>query len=144
MRVLLTTLLGMATAASADVPAALKPQGIAGSGFNVRDLEAERAWYLDMLGMKLINTYSRDGKPFEYILGYGGQGNAVLALLLSTTRAAGPNTMGRLILLVPNAKALADHLKGRGVEVREWIPSVAYGVIDPEGNPVELYTPPVK
>jgi catechol 2,3-dioxygenase-like lactoylglutathione lyase family enzyme len=131
-----------AGAASAEVPAALMPHGIAGSSFNVRDLEAQKAWYTGMLGMKLVNTFSREGKPFEYIMGYGGPG-AVLALLSAPTRAVGPNTMGRLILDAPDAKGLADHLKTQGVAVREVIPGTAYIVTDPEGNPVELYKPPV-
>jgi catechol 2,3-dioxygenase-like lactoylglutathione lyase family enzyme len=131
-----------AGAAWAEVPAPLMPHGIAGSSFNVRDLEAQKAWYTGMLGMKLVNTFSRDGKPFEYIVGYSGSG-AVLALLSAPTRAVGPNTMGRLILDVPDAKGLADHLKAQGVAVREVIPGTAYFVTDPEGNPVELYKPPV-
>ena len=134
----------IASQAAAEIPAGLKPNGIAGSSFNVRDLEGQKAWYIDKLGMKLVNTFSRDGKPFEYLVGYGGQGAAILALLSQPARAVAPNTMGRLILDVPNAKGLADHLKAQGVTVREVIPNTAYFVTDPEGNPVELYTPPAK
>lgn len=133
--------MGLATAASAEIPAKLMPRGIAGSSFNVRDLEAAKAWYTGVLGMKLVDTINRDGKPFEYIVGYGGPG-AILALLASPNRPAGPNAMGRLILNVPDAKGLADHLKAQGLAVREVIPNTAYFVADPEGNPVELYTPP--
>ena len=46
-----------------------------------------------------------------------------------------------MILAVPNAKGLADWLKTQGVESREVIANVAYFIRDPEGNPVELYTP---
>src|SRR4051812_39136930 len=105
----------ISTAAAAEPPAKLMPRGIAGSSFNVRDLEAQKAWYTGVLGMKLVNTFSREGKPFEYIVGYGGQGASVLALLSQPSRAAGPNTMGRLILDAPDAKGLADHLKAQGV-----------------------------
>jgi catechol 2,3-dioxygenase-like lactoylglutathione lyase family enzyme len=127
--------------AAAEIPAALQPRGIAGSSFNVRDLEGQKAWYIGTLGMKLIDTFNRDGKPFEYIVGYDGRG-AILALLSAPNRPVGPNTMGRLILNVPDAKGLADHLKTQGVAAREVIPGVAYFLTDPEGNPVELYTPP--
>ena len=133
-----------ASYAAAEIPTGLRPNGIAGSSFNVRDLEGQKAWYIDKLGMKLVNTFSRDGKPFEYLVGYGGQGSAILALLSQPARAVAPNTMGRLILDVPDAKGLADHLKAQGVMVREVIPNTAYFVTDPEGNPVELYTPPKK
>jgi len=128
-------------AAPAAIPAALMPKAIAGPGWNVRDLEAQKAWYLDKLGMRLVNTYERDGKPFEYIVGYEGSGT-ILALLASPNRPAGPNLMSRLILQVPDARGLADHLKAQGVASREVIPGVAYFIQDPEGNPIELYTPP--
>jgi catechol 2,3-dioxygenase-like lactoylglutathione lyase family enzyme len=133
--------MSLSTAAAAEVPAKLMPHGIAGSSFNVRDLEAQKAWYIDKLGMKLIDTIKRGDKPFEYLVGYGGSG-PILALLSAPNRPEGPNTMGRLILDAPDAKGLADHLKAQGVAVREVIPNAAYFVTDPEGNPVELYTPP--
>jgi len=127
--------------ASAQVPAPLTPKRIAGPGLNVRDLESMRAWYQDKLGMRLVDTVKRDGKPFEYIVGYEGSGS-ILALLHAPERPAGPNLLGRLILIAPDAKGLADHLTGQGIAAREVIPNVAYFVEDPEGNPVEFYTPP--
>jgi catechol 2,3-dioxygenase-like lactoylglutathione lyase family enzyme len=136
--------MSISTSAAAEIPANLMPRGIAGSSFNVRDLEAQKAWYLDKLGMRLLNTFSREGKPFEYIVGYGGQGGAILALLAAPNRPVGPNAMGRLILDVPDAKGLAEHLKTQGVAAREVIPNAAYFIADPEGNPVELYTPPAR
>ena len=132
------------TAMAAPPPANLMPSTISGSGWNVMDLEGMRAWYIDKLGMKLVGVYPREGKPFEYLMGYEGApaGAAILALLASPERKPGSNTMGRLILRVPDAKALGDHLKKQGVPVREVVPGVAYFVADPEGNAVELYTPP--
>lgn len=126
-------------------PAALMPQGISGSGWSVLDLEAARAWYIDKLGMKLLRTYDRNGKPFEYIMGYDGPpGGAILALLAAPQRPAGPNAMSRIILKVPDARALAAHLAKQGIATREVVPGVAYFLADPEGNPIELYTPPAK
>jgi len=132
----------LATAAAAEVPAKLMPRGIAGSSFNVRDLEAQKAWYIDKLGMKLIDTIKRGDTPFEYLVGYSR--TPILALLSAPNRPVGPNVMGRLILDAPDAKGLADHLKAQGVAVREVIPNTAYFVTDPEGNPVELYTAPAQ
>jgi catechol 2,3-dioxygenase-like lactoylglutathione lyase family enzyme len=136
--------MSIGASAAAEIPANLMPKAIAGSSFNVRDLDAQKAWYLEKLGMRLLNTFSREGKPFEYIVGYGGQGGAILALLSAPNRPVGPNAMGRLILDVPDAKGLADHLQAQGVAVREVIANTAYFVTDPEGNPVELYTPPAR
>ena len=133
-----------AGAAAAQPPAALAPSGILGSGWSVLDLEGMKTWYIDKLGMKVVGTYQRDGKLIEYILGYDPPGSAILALLAQPQRPAGPNAMSRLILKVPDAKALAAHLATVGVPAREVLPGVAYFITDPEGNPVELYTPPAK
>ena len=130
--------------AAAQPPAALAPFGIVGSGWSVLNLETMKAWYIDVLGMKQVGVYQRDGKVFEYIMGYDPPGSAILALLAQPKRPAGPNAMSRLILKVPDAKALAAHLATVGVPSREVVPGVAYFITDPEGNPVELYTPPGK
>lgn len=140
----LAAALTLAGAARAEPPpAALKPAGISGWGWNVMDLEVQKAWYIDKLGMTLIRSYERDGKVFEYIMGYGAApaGGAILALLASPQRKPGPSTAGRLILRVPDSKALADHLAKQGVPSRMVAPG-AYFLADPEGNPIELYTPP--
>ena len=133
-----------AGAAWADGPPAnLKPTRIDGAGLNVMDLEAQKAWYMAKLGMTLTNTISRDGKPRDYIMGYGeGPNAAIVALLKSPQRQPGPNAMGRIILAVPNAKGLADWLKTQGVDNREVIANVAYFINDPEGNAIELYSAP--
>jgi catechol 2,3-dioxygenase-like lactoylglutathione lyase family enzyme len=131
--------------AAAAPPAAIAPNTVSGWGWNVMDLEAQRAWYETKLGMKVVNTYSRDGKVFEYIMGFegGAPGSAILALLASPSRKPGPSNAGRVILRVPDSKALAEWLAGQGVPSRLVAPG-AYFFADPEGNPVEIYTPPAK
>jgi catechol 2,3-dioxygenase-like lactoylglutathione lyase family enzyme len=133
----------LAGAAFAAPPANLAPKTVSGWGWNVMDLEAQKAWYEAKLGMKVARTYNRDGKVYEYIMGFEGAGptEAILALLSSPTRKPGPSTAGRLILRVPDSKALADWLATQGVPARMVAPG-AYFIADPEGNPVELYTPP--
>ena len=133
----------LAGSAAAAPPANLAPKTISGWGWNVMDLEAQKAWYSAKLGMTLLNTIQREGKPYEYIMGYGGGPQAaIVALLKSPARQPGPNAMGRLILGVPDAKGLADWLATQGVPNRQVIPNVAYFITDPEGNAIELYTPP--
>src|SRR4051812_46183475 len=101
---------GAAAAAHAEgPPAGLKPAHVAGAGLNVMDLEAQKAWYMAKLGMTVSQTIQREGKPYEYVMGYGGgPESAIVALLKSAQRQPGPNAMGRLILAVPDAKGLAD------------------------------------
>ena len=135
---------GAGTALADGPPAALTPSKVDGAGLNVMDLEAQKAWYSAKLGMTLVNTIkAADGSAREYIMGYGGGPDAaIVALLKSASRQPGPNAMGRIILGVPDAKGLADWLKTQGVDNRQVIPNVAYFNADPEGNAIELYTPP--
>jgi len=132
----------LAGTALAAPPAAIAPKGISGWGWNVMDLEAQKAWYIDKLGMQQVGVYSREGKVFEYIMGFeAGRDGAILALLASPQRKPGPSTAGRLILRVPDSKALSEHLTKDGVPTRLVAPG-AYFFADPEGNPIEIYTPP--
>ncbi len=130
---------------AAGPPANLKPTQVDGPGLNVLDLEGQKAWYMDKLGMVVSDTIKRADKPYEYIMGFGGAtGAPIIALLQSPQRPAGPNAYGRIILAVPNAKGLADWLKTQGVDNREVIPNAAYFIRDPEGNAIELYAAPKK
>ncbi len=138
-------LLGLAPGAMAEtppaaVPSPVAPTSIVGSGLNVNDLEAQKAWYISTLGMSVTATYQRGGAPFEYVMGLKGPGG-VLALL-KAPRPPGQNGFGRVILASPDAKALAQNLAARGVAMREVVPNIAYFITDPEGNAIELYTPP--
>ena len=126
----------------AAIPAALAPTAVAGPGINVADLEGQKTWYEAKLGMRVISAIRRDGEIFEYIMGYrGGPGAAIVVLMQSASRPRGPNGFSRLILTVPDAKGLAGFLTTQGVANREVVPDVAYFITDPEGNPIELYTP---
>ena len=83
-------LVSLALPAAAAPPANLAPRTVSGWGWNVMDLEAQRAWYEANLGMIVARKYERDGKVYEYVMGFPG----------------------------------------------------AFFIADPEGNPIELYTPP--
>ena len=133
-----------AGSAQAAPPPAIAPNVVSGWGWNVIDLEAQRAWYEAKLGMVVVATYKREnGQIFEYIMGFKGAppGSAIIALLVSPQRKAGPTAAGRVILRVPDSKALSEWLAAEGVPSRLVAPG-AYFLADPEGNPIELYTPP--
>jgi len=129
-------------AAQSGPPAALKPTSISGPGIYVRDLEAQKRWYQEKLGFSVARTINRAGKPYEHIMSLGNPADpAILALVESANRPAGPNAFSRVILRVPDARGLSAHLQAQGVSARELVPGVAYFISDPEGNSVELYTP---
>jgi len=119
-------------------PANLLPTAVGGAVVYVHNLEAMRQWYQTMLGFQVRTVYRRDGAIFEYILGIGDS-PAFMGLMQSSARPQGSNTNSRVVLPVPNPKALADHMATQGVYVREAVPGSAYFLLDPEGNQVEIY-----
>lgn len=127
-------------AAPPGPPAALRPSQVAGPGLYVIDLEAEKGWFMAKLGLHVVKPMPQYG---EYVMGYGSAPmDPVLVLQRSAKRLPGSNLNSRVIIGVPDAKALAAWLNTQGVASREAVPGVAYFVTDPEGNPIELYTPP--
>lgn len=121
-------------------PKELLPEQVGGAVVYVRDLDAQKAWYETMLGFRVVNAYARDGKVFEYIMTTGNKPNApFMGLMYSAARPNGNNTNSRVVLPVPNPKALADFFSKQGAYVREAVPGSAYLILDPEGNQVELY-----
>lgn len=134
--------LGATGALSQTIPTDLKPSRIAGTGITVADLEKQKAFYTDVLGMKLIRTYARDGAPFEYIMAIpSSQGEGAVLALLKGVREPGATTYGRLILIVPDADKLATALTAQGIPARK-VAEGAYFFSDPEGNAVEAFQPP--
>jgi catechol-2,3-dioxygenase len=120
------------------LPANLKPNRIRASGINVTDLERERAYYVNVLGMHEIRRPNAN----EIVLGYGAGDQAALVLNKAAKRE-GQTSYGRLILDVANPEALAEHLKSLGYAVRKVGRPTdrAFFTQDPEGYSVEIYTP---
>lgn len=129
------------TAPAKPLPPNLKPNRIRATGITVADLDKERAFYINIFGMQEI----RRPNPNEIVLGYRTGPGVVEAtlVLLKGTRQPGATSYGRMILDVPDADALAVHLRSLGYTARKvGQPSDrAYFVGDPEGNQVEIYTP---
>ena len=119
-------------------PKKLLPVRIAGTAFYVNNLEAQRKWYETMFGMEVYRIYERDGVIFEYVMVSPG-GDTALALMTSM-RPPGYNSYSRLILEVPNARALAEHIHSQGASMRVAARNIAYMVLDPEGNQIEIFT----
>jgi catechol-2,3-dioxygenase len=126
------------TAPAKPLPANLKPNRIRAAGINVTDLERERAYYVNVLGMREIRRPNAN----EIVVGYGDGEQAALVLNKAAKRE-GQTSYGRLILDVTNPEALAEHLRSLGYAVRKvGTPADrAFFTQDPEGYSVEIYTP---
>jgi catechol 2,3-dioxygenase-like lactoylglutathione lyase family enzyme len=129
------------TAPAKPLPANLKPNRIRASGITVADLDKETAFYVNVFGMQVLRRYGTN----EVALGYKtGPTEQAALVLLRGNRREGAASYGRLILDVPDADALAVHLRSLGYTARKVGQPTdrAYFVGDPEGNQVEIYTPP--
>lgn len=134
-----------ATASTSHDAAGGGLKALLGAGLYVRDLEAARGWYESVLGLDLLRTIRKDGRDYEHVLGIKGSSTrAILALVARPDREDAPNTSGRIIFEAVDARAMAAAMRERGLEVREAVPGRAYFLSDPEGNPIEFYTPPPK
>ncbi len=131
-----------ATGEIAPVPANLTPNRIAGAGINVADLQAELHWYTTVLGMHQVGQYPATGTPIEYILSMSPkEDDHAIMTIIRGARQPGAVTYGRVIMNVPDSKALAAFLMTHGVTARP-VAAGAWFITDPEGNNVEIFTPP--
>jgi catechol 2,3-dioxygenase-like lactoylglutathione lyase family enzyme len=124
------------------LPDNLKPTRVSGSGITCANLEAQKNWYVNILGMHVVRTLERNGAAYEYVLSTEttrGPQTAVLALLAGT-RQPGATSYGRFILNVKDADATAAFLRTHGIAARN-VSAGAYFIQDPEGNNVEIYQP---
>lgn len=122
--------------------------GIGGIFFRSRDPDALNAWYREHLGVGAGCNSTGEGDPNEwYWQAQGGQ--TVFAPFKSDTDYF-PADKGHMInLRVSELDTLLEKLRGAGIEVitkPEWDdPAVGRfaRIHDPEGNPIELWQPPV-
>ena len=121
--------------------------GIGGVFFKAKDPKALQAWYKEHLG---VDVQPWGGAAFDWVDGegkaYAGTTAWNIASLESDQFA--PSTAAFMVnYRVDDLHALVKALKAEGCNVLEKIDESEYGkfgwVIDPEGNKVELWQPPV-
>ncbi|MBN1664151.1 MAG: VOC family protein [Deltaproteobacteria bacterium] len=131
------TIVRPSRAALVPTPAELLPVRIAATCLYTTHLEAQREWYEKMLGFKVSRAMERDGRIFEYIMETPG-GSTILTLA-EGIRPPGYNSYTRLVLEVPNARALAEHIHSQRSSMLIAAKNIVYMVIDPEGNQIEIF-----
>ncbi|MBN1664153.1 MAG: VOC family protein [Deltaproteobacteria bacterium] len=119
-------------------PPELLPVRLAGMALYVNNLEAQRKWYETMFGMKVHRIYERDGVIFEYVMVTPG-GNTAALPLMTSMRPPGYNAFSRIVIEVPNARALAEHIHSQGSSMSVVAKNIVYMVMDPEGNQIEIF-----
>lgn len=139
-------LAGEATAQSRQAPAlpplpeAAKPSRLAGAGLYVTDIDKVRAFYVDVLGMKVVQRIPAQGAVREYILSFQDEtaDGPVLVLTKAAKVPVKPADYGRIIFTVPNGAALARRAAQAGYPPAKIVEGTNV-ITDPEGHKIELF-----
>jgi catechol 2,3-dioxygenase-like lactoylglutathione lyase family enzyme len=117
-----------------------KPDRFAGAALNVMDMEKEKDFYLNVLGMKVVQRIPAQGTLREYILSFGDDTKSSSVLVLTKTEKVDPKVadFGRVIFDVPNGEALARRAAEAGYPPRR-IVAGSNTITDPEGHRIELF-----
>lgn len=125
------------------MPDAIKPIRMSGVGLNVSDLERSMKFYTEVLGFKVASRVPAQGPAQEYLLGFTGQVREDnLVVLRKGAVEPGAKTFGRVLLVVPNGKALAQRVVAAGYPMDRPLAETTNFVRDPDGYLIELYQRP--
>ena len=121
--------------------------GIGGIFFKAKDAKALQAWYQQHLG---VDVKPWGGAAFDWTDGEGNPvaGTTAWNIASADSNQFAPSTAPFMVnYRVDDLHALIKALKDEGCKVLEKIDESEYGkfgwVMDPEGNKVELWEPPV-
>jgi predicted enzyme related to lactoylglutathione lyase len=121
--------------------------GIGGIFFKAKDPKALQAWYKEHLG---VDVQPWGGAAFDWTDDAGKPVGGTTAWNIASMQSDqfAPSTAPFMVnYRVADLDALIKALKGEGCNVLEKVDDSEYGkfgwVIDPEGNKVELWQPPV-
>ncbi len=121
--------------------------GIGGIFFKAKDPKALQAWYKDHLG---VDVKPWGGAAFDWTDDAGTPvgGTTAWSIFSADGDQFAPSTAPFMVnYRVADLHALVNALREEGCNVLEKIDESEYGkfgwVIDPEGNKVELWEPPV-
>ena len=132
----------VARAQTPPLPDADRPIRMSGVGLNVSDLERSKTFYTEVLGFKVDAKVPASGPVVEYLLGFTGDVRAdALVVLRQGAAQPGASSFGRVVVVVPNGRRMAERVKAAGGQA----PKIVDGtnlVRDPDGYMIELYQRP--
>lgn len=124
------------------VPAGQSPDRVAGAAINVVDIERSKAFYTDVLGLKVAMRVPAQGPVHEYLLSAdGGIGGGLVILTKTSEQNTSAANFGRLVLVVPDADVLVKRSTEAGYPASA-DPRFAHFVRDPDGFLIELFEMP--
>jgi lactoylglutathione lyase len=127
---------------AAPLPDPLRPIRVAGVGLSVSDLERSMQFYTEVLGLKVAARVPAQGPAREYLLGVSGDVRTdALIVLRESAPPPGATAFGRVVLAVPDSRAMAERAAAAGHEPTRLADTV-HVVRDPDGYAIELYQRP--
>lgn len=130
------------TAAPPPMPTDVKPIRVSGLGLRVSDLDRSMKFYTEVLGLKVDYKVESRGKVVEYLLGMTGDRQADTLVVLSQGEVdPGAKKFGRIVLVVPNGRKLAERVAAAGFPPAKIVDGTNI-VTDPDGYVIELYQRP--
>jgi catechol 2,3-dioxygenase-like lactoylglutathione lyase family enzyme len=148
IRILAAALGAMALVAGAlaqTTPAlqdAEKPIRVSGLGIKVSDLERSKAFYTEVLGLKVGARVPAQGEAVEYLLGLTGDIRAdTLIVIRKGEVKPGATDFGNIVIVVPNGRAMAERVAAAGYAPAKIVDGTNI-VKDPDGYTIELYQRP--
>jgi catechol 2,3-dioxygenase-like lactoylglutathione lyase family enzyme len=130
------------TAAPPPMPTDVKPIRVSGLGLRVSDLDRSMKFYTEVLGLKVDYKVESRGKVVEYLLGMTGDRQADALIVLSQGEVdPGARKFGRIVLVVPNGRKLAERVAAAGFPPAKIVDGTNI-VTDPDGYVIELYQRP--
>lgn len=120
-----------------------KPLRVSGLGLNVSNLERSMKFYTEVLGLQVDSKVpGKDGKIVEYLLGMTGDVRAdTLIVLRQGEIVPGATKFGRIVLVVPSGRRMAERLAVAGYPPAKIVDGTNV-VQDPDGYTIELYQRP--
>jgi catechol 2,3-dioxygenase-like lactoylglutathione lyase family enzyme len=132
-------------ALAADLPPLTpetRPIRASGVGLNVSDIERSKAFYTEVLGFKVGARIPAQGPAKEYLLGLTGDIRAdSLVVLTAAKPAPGATSFGRVVLVAPSGRALAERAAAAGFPPAKIVDGTNF-IKDPDGYTIELYQRP--
>jgi catechol 2,3-dioxygenase-like lactoylglutathione lyase family enzyme len=123
----------------------VRPTRASGVGLNVADIERSKDFYTQVLGFKIAARYPAEGPALEYLLGMtGNRMTDTLVVLTAHAPQPGAQSFGRVILVVPSGRKMAERVAAAGYPPERIVDGTNM-VKDPDGYMIELYqrpTPP--
>lgn len=120
----------------------VRPTRASGVGLNVADIERSKDFYTRVLGFKVAARYPAEGEVFEYLLGLtGDRMTDTLVILTKHKPGPGATTFGRVVLVVPSGRKMAERAAAAGYPPDKIVEGTNM-IKDPDGYTVELYQRP--